>query len=459
MTIRKAEADVVVVGGGFAGLVAAREVVAGGREAIVVEARDRVGGRVLGQELANGTTIDVGGQWTGPGQDRIRALGDEMGVESFPTYGAEAKHVQLRAGELQVYEGAVPDTDMDLLSEFMSAVQRLTEMSEEVPVEAPWDAPRAAEWDGQTIQGWMDGNLASDGVKDLMHTVIQGVYAVEPRDVSLLYTLFYAKAGGGLLLLTGTEGGAQQDRFDGGSQLVARRLAEKLGERVMLSSPVRRIVQDNGGVKVEGERPDGQGFEARGQRVIVTAPPALAGRIEYSPALPGLRDQLTQRAPMGAVIKINVVYDEPFWRSEGLSGRAVGDEGPIKFTYDNTPKAGGPGVLVGFFDGEPARRYSAAAPEERRKAALDCLERYFGPKAAKPAQFIEKDWLKEEYSRGCYGAVFPTGTLVACGRALRESVGRIHWAGTETATVNPGYMDGAVRSGERAAAEVLDLLN
>jgi monoamine oxidase len=454
MSKGNSEADVVVVGAGFAGLITARDLVARGREVIVLEARDRVGGRVLGYELDNGTIVDIGGQWTGPGQDRIRALGDEMGVESFPTHGAEAKHVQVRDGERTIYEGAVPDTDMALLGEFMTAVQQLEEMAKEVPPEAPWDAPKAADWDGQTMQGWMDANLTTDGAKDLMHTVIEAVYAVEPRDVSLLYTLFYARAGGGLLYLTGTEGGAQQDRFDGGAQLVAQRLADSLGDRVRLSSPVRRIAQDNGGVSVEGD-----GFAVKAQRTVVTIPPALAGRIDYAPAMPGLRDQLTQRTPMGAVIKINAVYEEPFWRAEGLSGRAVGDTGPIKFAFDNSPRRGSPGILVGFFDGEPARRYSAAAPEERRKAALDCFARYFGPSAAQPVQFIEQDWLQEEYSRGCYGAVFPSGTLYSFGRALREPVGRIHWAGTETATVNPGYMDGAVRSGERAATEVLALLN
>ncbi|MEX0801691.1 MAG: flavin monoamine oxidase family protein [Dehalococcoidia bacterium] len=454
MSQGNSEADVIVVGAGFAGLTTARELIARGREVIVLEARDRVGGRVLGYELGNGAIVDIGGQWTGPGQDRIRALGDEMGVESFPTHGAEAKHLQYRGDERTVYEGAIPDTDMALLGEFMSAVQRLEEMASEVPTEAPWDAPQAAGWDAQTMQGWMDANLTSDGAKDLMHTVIEGVYAVEPRDVSLLYTLFYNRAGGGLLTLTGTEGGAQQDRFDGGAQLVAQKLAAQLGDRVQLSSPVRRITQDNGGVSVEGD-----GFIIHAERTVVTIPPALAGRIDYSPAMPGLRDQLTQRTPMGAVIKINAVYEEPFWRSEGLSGRAVGDTGPIKFTFDNSPKGGSPGVLVGFFDGEPARRYSAAPPEERRRAALDCFARYFGPRAARPVEFIEQDWLREEYSRGCYGAVFPPGTLYSFGKALREPVGRIHWAGTETATVNPGYMDGAVRSGERAAAEVLALLN
>jgi monoamine oxidase len=174
--------------------------------------------------------------------------------------------------------------------------------------------------------------------------------------------------------------------------------------------------------------------------------------------MPALRDQLTQRSPMGCVIKVQVVYETPFWRDEGLSGRVVSDEGPVKITFDNTPRSGSPGVLLTFIEGADWRRYAGCSPDERRKAVLERLSLYFGPKAAKPATYVERDWPAEEWSRGCYGAVFPAGTWVACGSAIREPVGRIHWAGTETATVNCGYIDGAVRSGERVAAEVLAAL-
>lgn len=454
MAPRADSADVVIVGAGFAGLTAARELVARGRSVIVLEARDRVGGRVLSEPIGDGQVVDVGGQWTGPGQDRIRALGEAVGVESFPTHGAEAQHVEYRNGVRSVYSGPAPDTDPALLAEFIGAAQRLEEMAAEVPPEAPWTAPHAREWDAHTFQGWMDANLASEGAKSLMRMVIEAVYAVEPHDLSLLFMLFYARAGGGFMYLTGTEGGAQQDRFQGGAQLVAIRVAEELGDRLRLSTPVRRISQDGRGAQAEGD-----GFSVRGRRAIVAVPPALAGRIDYQPAMPPLRDQLTQRTPMGSVIKVNAVYEEPFWRAEGLSGRAVGDTGPVKFTFDNSPRGGTPGVLVGFIEGGDARSFSSAPDEERREAVLACLERYFGPPAARPSAYVERDWSKEEYSRGCYGAVFPAGTLVSCGAALREPVGRIHWAGTETATVSPGYMDGAVRSGERAAAEVLELLD
>jgi len=446
----KDTADVIVIGAGFAGLTAARELVKAGRSVIVIEARDRVGGRVLTHTLADGTALDIGGQWTGPGQDRIIALAKEMGLESFPTYGADATHIEYANGERITYTGAIPGNDPAALGEVVQAIMTLTQMSEEVPLDAPWTAPHAGDWDAQTMKAWIDANMTNDGAKARMALAIEAVYGVEPRDLSLLHMLFYSRSGNGFMTLISTEGGAQQDHFDGGAQLVAIRVAEALGVRVRLSSPVRRITQDETGVAIEGD-----GFAVRGTRAVVTIPPALAGRVEYRPAMPPLRDQLTQRAPMGSVIKVQLVYDTPFWRDEGLSGRVVSDVGPVRIAFDNTPRAGSPGVLVTFIEGGDGRRYACASTEERRRDVIDCMTRYFGDRASKPREYVEQDWPAEEYSRGCYGAVFPAGTWVTCGSAIREPVGRIHWAGTETSDVNCGYIDGAVRSGERVALEVL----
>jgi monoamine oxidase len=305
-----------------------------------------------------------------------------------------------------------------------------------------------------TMQGWIDHNVESPRARDQMTTAIEAVFAAEPHDVSLLHALFYAKAGGGMLYLVSTEGGAQADRFDGGMQLVAEKVAAELGERVRLSSPVRRISQENGSVTVEAD-----GVSVKAKLCVVTAPPSLAGRIDYSPAMPPLRDHLTSRSPMGSVIKVYAIYDTPWWREEGLSGRVVSDTGPIKVVFDNSTPEGKPGMLMGFIEGGDGRRLANIDAAERRKLALECFVRYFGDKAAKPAEYIEGNWPAEQWSRGCYGAVFPAGTLVSCGTALREPAGRIHWAGTETSEEFPGYVDGAVRSGERVAREVAEILD
>jgi monoamine oxidase len=192
-----------------------------------------------------------------------------------------------------------------------------------------------------------------------------------------------------------------------------------------------------------------------GRQIIVTAPPLLAGRIDYEPALPHWREQLTQRTPMGSVIKCQAIYDEPFWRADGLSGQATGDGEGSRVVFDNSPQDGSPGILLAFLEGDEARRLGRESAEVRRRAVVDSLVRYFGPRAAKPERYLERDWQQEKWSGGCYGTLFGPNVWTRYGHALREPAGPIHWAGTETASQWTGYMDGAVRSGERAAAEVL----
>jgi len=197
------------------------------------------------------------------------------------------------------------------------------------------------------------------------------------------------------------------------------------------------------------------GTTVSARRAIAAISPTLCGRIAYDPPLPGQRDQLTQRMPQGAVVKCMAVYDEPFWRAAGLSGQATSERGPVKLTFDNSPPDGRPGVLLGFLEGRQARRLGAVGADERRRAVVECFARYFGPRAAEPERYIERSWAEEEWSRGCYGGYFGPGGWTEYGSALREPVGRVHWAGTETAIEWMGYMDGAVRSGERAARDVL----
>jgi monoamine oxidase len=270
-------------------------------------------------------------------------------------------------------------------------------------------------------------------------------------ELSALWMLSYVSSAGSFDALIDVEGGAQQDRFVGGSQLISQRLAEELGDAVALSAPVRRISQDGGGLDVEAD-----GLSARAHRVIVAMPPPLAGRIAFAPSLGGRRDQLTQRMAHGALTKCAAVYPEPFWREQGLSGQAVSDRGPVTTTFDNSPPDGSPGVLLGFIAGAQAIRHARLSEADRRRAVLDCFERLFGEQAAKPGIYLETAWAEEEWSRGGPVCSFTPGSLVPYGEALRQPAGRIHWAGAETATVWCGYMEGAIRSGERAAEEVLD---
>jgi monoamine oxidase len=450
---RTQEADLVVVGAGLAGLAAARDAAGSGASVVVVEARDRVGGRVLNHDVGGGAVVEVGGQWIGPTQDRLAALAKELSVETFPTHG-EGENVIEYSGSLRRYSGTIPRINPLVLLDVERAQRRLNRLARRVPLEAPWRAADAARLDAQTPAAWMRRNLATRPGRALLQLGIEAVWAAQPEDMSLLHLLFYIHSAGSLELLFDTEGGAQQDRFVGGSQLVPLRMAEQLGaERLVLGAPVRRIEHGADGVTVHGD-----GVVVRGKRAIVALAPPLAGRIAYDPPLPGYRDQLTQRMPLGTVAKCMAIYDEPFWRAEGLSGQGMSDTGPVKLTYDNSPPDGSPGVLLGFLEGRHARELGRISADERRAAVVDCFARLFGPRAARPDSYVERLWAEEEWSRGCYGCHMPTGAWTSFGPALHEPVGPLQWAGAECATVWNGYMDGAVRSGQRAAEEALERL-
>jgi monoamine oxidase len=445
-----AATDVVVVGAGLAGLAAARRLVDAGAEVVVLEARDRVGGRTLTLPAADGTPIDHGGQWIGPTQHRIAALAERLGVTTYPSY-ERGLHTEFREGRALRYDGPMPgDNDPASAVAMGQAIRELDAMAATVPLEAPWTATQALAWDSQTVETWLQARVPAGQARTWLREAIRSTLAAEARDLSLLHTLFVIRAAGGIALLLATAGGAQERRFHQGAQEISIRLAESLGDRVVLGAPAQVVRHGDGRVVVQAE-----GREVTAGRAILAVPPAIAGRIGYRPAMPGWRTQLTQRVPMGSVIKVHAIYEEPFWRGEGLSGFVVSDSGPVRIVYDNSPEDGSPGVLVGFIEGEQARTWARRNPADRRAGVLACLADYFGERAGRPRELLERSWADEEYSGGCYAGYFPPGVWTSFGQALREPIGRLHWAGTETATAWTAYMEGAVQSGQRAADEVL----
>lgn len=445
--------DVIVIGGGYSGIAAAWSSRKYGHSVTVLEARDRVGGRAWTKHVPGGGWVDNGGQWIGPGMTRILELAGEVGVGTFPTY-EDGDSILVYGGKRIVYGAEdphslgipVPEAD---LKDFMAAIIEIDKLSREVPSQAPWEAPRAREFDYQTVESWMDRNLVTDGAKFALRSVVAGYFAVEACDLSFLHLLFYVAAAGGVEAL---EESSLVWRFDGGAQEIPNRLAERLGDSISLDTAVRAIDQTGDTVVVET---DAGLREAR--RVIVAASPALAARISYRPALPASRDQYMQRTPLGSVIKCHAVYPAAYWRQDNLNGQLVSEE-DVNSIFDNSPPDGKPGILVGFIEGEAARRWADRPEADVQHKMLDTFAEHFGDRARQPSHFYYANWAREPWSRGCYCGVPTPGTWTNYRDAVRRPVGRVHWAGTEAATKWVQYMEGAVRSGQRAAAEVHDAL-
>jgi monoamine oxidase len=446
------DADVIVVGAGFAGLAAARAIAEAGREPLVLEARDRVGGRTVNEDLGDGAAIEMGGQWIGPTQGRIAALASEVGVETFPTHTDGSNLLRLD-GRLRSYRGTIPRLSPLALLDVFRALRKLNRLAGRVDPDAPWRSRDAERLDATSFATWIDRTLTNSTAKRLIRVAGRTIWGAEPEELSLLHVAFYLRSAGSFELLTDVEGGAQQDRFLGGPQAVASRVAGALGAGVRLGAAVTRIARDSSGVAVESRAGT---FRAR--RAIVAIPPPLTGAIEFDPPMPPARRQLAQRMAQGWLVKIAAVYAEPFWRARGLSGEALNEEGPVTMVFDNSPPEGSPGVLVGFVGGRDARAFARLGKSERRRAALACFEALFGSEARAAEHYIELDWAAEPWSGGGPVCNFATGGWTSAGPALREPVGPIHWAGTETATRWCGYIDGAVSSGERAAGEALAAL-
>jgi monoamine oxidase len=444
------EADVCVVGAGLAGLTATRRLSQAGRSVVVLEARDRVGGRVWTKTSRDGVPVDLGGCFVGPHHDRMHALAKEMGVATFATF-VDGDNVLATGGKVRRYRGDIPRVSPVALLSAGQAIARMNAMAKKVPVDAPWDAPRAAEWDALSVRTWLSAaRVPTRLARDLIEATVRACFAADLSEVSLLNWLFLARSAGGIESLMNIAGGYQDAQFDGGVGQIPDAMAAELGAAVVLGSPVTAVRHTGDRVEVTG---DGGAVSAR--RVILALPRALAAGIRFAPALPADHALLIHQVPAGTEVKMVAIYDAPFWRDDGVSGATVATDDAIEVTLDTCQPNHAQGVVAGYSAGPRARALAALGERERREVFVRMLTRRLGPAAASPVEVMEQNWVEEQWTRGCSMGHFPTGVLTQYGRRLREPVGRLHWAGTETASTSYGAMDGAVRSGERVCEEIL----
>jgi monoamine oxidase len=452
------KADVAIVGAGLAGLTAARNLVQAGHSVVVLEARDRVGGRTLNHLLPDGQAIEAGGEFVGPTQTRVLGLAKSVGIGTFKTYN-KGENVYIHDGVRSTYPSAPgipnPPEDSKVFKEAVALLGPVSALGQQVGVKDPWNAKTAAKLDKQTVDQYVKAHSTTPLLPPILDVANQAIYGKDSSQLSLLFNSFYTAAAGDskhageYALLISATGGAQDSRFKGGSQEIAIKVAAKLGKRVRLNSPVRSITQTSKGVKVVAG-----GVTVDAKHVIVAVPPTLAREIKFTPALPSAKRTLLTRYTPGDMIKVQVIYPTPWWRAKGFTGQWVITNGPAGVTYDNTPESGAPGVILGFVGGRYAKTFRALDAAARKQAFVDQVAAAFGDEARADSDYFELDWTAEQYTLGCPTGSMAPGVMSRFGAQIRPPIGRIHWAGTETSDFWAGYMDGAVRSGERSAREV-----
>jgi monoamine oxidase len=441
--------DCIIVGAGYAGLSAARKLKQAGKNILLLEARERVGGRVYTKLLEDGSYADLGAQWVGANQHRMYDLAREYGIGTFPTYDIGKSSLYFNQ-KIKLYKGIIPPLPLFALLNLDGAIRKINRLSKRIDLSKPWLSKDAAVWDRISLAQWMDQNLKNSTARKLFTVAAEAIFATNAANISMLHVLFYTRSGKNFDTLMNIRNGAQQHRIAGGAQSICLAMAAELNDCIRLNAGVTRIDQSDIEVVVHGD-----GFSYAAKKLLLALPPAVANKIHFVQPLPEQKKLFLQQNFMGSVIKCYAVYNTPFWRNQKKNGLCAAPGEPISVSFDNSPADGSKGILMGFALADSAKAMLLLPEADRKKIVLQNFVQYFGAEAALPNYYIDHCFTEERWSLGCYAGMMPVNGWSSSGAAARSITGHIHWAGTETATEWNGYMEGAVRSGERAALEIL----
>ena len=441
--------DVIIIGAGYAGLAAGLALQKAGKKFLLLEARNRCGGRILTEYFSADQYTDLGGQWIGPGHERMYALAKEFGIDTFHTHDA-GKSSLLLNGKLKLYKGIIPPLPLFALLSLDRAIRKINKLAKTIDLDKPFNSPHAMEWDSMSLADWMQQQMKNETARKMFAVAAEAIFATDASTISFLHALFYIKSSGNFDYLMNIHKGAQQNRIKGGAQSICLRMAEAMGQAIQYEKVVTQIYQDANGVKVSGDE-----FSYTASHCIVAIPPVAATDIVFSPAIPVDQWNLIQSSFMGAVVKCYAVYATPFWRKEFKNGLVAAPDEITSVVFDNSPWDGSKGILMGFSLAEKAKHLMQHDMAERQEMVKAGFVKMFGSAAADIEYYTDKSFTEEPLTKGCYAGMFPPGILTQYQSSLSKPFHRIHWAGTETSTAFNGYMEGAVRSGERAAKEII----
>jgi monoamine oxidase len=461
--------DVVVVGAGLSGLIAARRLIQHGQRVRVLEARARVGGRMVSQTLSDGSVVDLGGQWGGSTHHRFEALLRELGLGSYPSYYAgdgafcwQGKRVQAPLAErfedsLVFFDPGALGVDAEELAAARALQQAFTALVAQINPSQPWLTPDAERLDRLTVSAWAAQQTSLPLARLPLDWLcrVGGSGGFEPWEASILH-------------LAWTQSVAPQTETPeawlvrGGAEAVSQQLAAELlaghPGSLVLEAPVLAIQQNEAAATVVAEGLD----PLQARAVIVAVPPPQRQAIRFEPALPPAHQALLQRTAMGGMTKILARYGKPFWREQGLNGLGTGEQPWLDLTADSGPPEEQPAVLASFVAGERAITMAALPEAERRALILKDLVSYWGPDAANPLDLVEHAWNSEAWTGGAFTSFPAPGSWTSHARLAAgteagpgpASHGRVYWAGTEVSPRWPGYFEGAIEAGELAASTV-----